>query len=171
MARLVSILLTLRLASAVAGGAGSLAALEADNGLRDAQLGAPLDGFSGLELVLRDDEARTETYVRAGDELRLGGATLDTITYAFYLGRLYSIGVTAEGEDEVRALREALEENYGPGELYQESSDRRWTTGRLDLRFQIDPDGGRAHARLTSRIIRIAVDGKPAPPARVAPEP
>ena len=168
MARLVSILLTFRLATALGGDAG-LAALDADNGLRDARLGAPLDGFSGLELVDRDEAARTATYVRPGDDVRLAGTAFDAIVYAFHGDRLYAIELTAENGAEVRALRRALGRRYGPGEPGAEPGERLWSAERIELRLEVDPDAPRARARFTSRVAGIAVEGEAPGPVSLAP--
>ena len=91
--------------------AGSLAALDADNGLPDAQLGAPVRTFQGLSKT--DDAGRFQSYTRAADKLKFEGVEVTGITYNFFKDELYSIDIDVRGTGSVRKLLKLLEAKYG----------------------------------------------------------
>lgn len=91
--------------------AGSLDALDRENGLPDAQLGAPVSGFQGLERT--EDLGRFQSYKRAGDKLRYGRFEVASITYNFFKDRLYSVVLTVVGKGNVKGIVKQLEQTYG----------------------------------------------------------
>ncbi len=90
---------------------GSVADLDRDNGLPDAQLGAPVKSFQGLKNT--EDTGRFQTYVRSTDKLQLEGVEVAGITYNFFKGELYSIDVDVQGAGNVRKMLKILEKKYG----------------------------------------------------------
>lgn len=91
--------------------AGTVADLDNDNGLPDAQLGAPLRSFQGLSMT--DDTGRFKTYTRPADKLRMEGVEVTGITYNFFKDELYSIDIDVRGAGNVKRLFKFLEKKYG----------------------------------------------------------
>ena len=91
--------------------AQSVANLDADNGLPDAHLGAPLASFTGLHQT--EDTGRWLTFDRPGDKLEFLGVKLQAITYNFFKERLYSIDLELAGGHNVRGMLKMLERRYG----------------------------------------------------------
>jgi hypothetical protein len=58
-----------------------------------------------------------ETYLKTGDELRMGGAELEKIEYGFWRGKFCEVTVTARGPENWVSLREAVFEEFGKGKL------------------------------------------------------
>ena len=107
-------LLTLVAALMLAAGtarAGSVADLDRDNGLPDAQLGAPLKSFQGLKQT--EDTGRWLSYTRPADQLRYGGHEVKSITYNFFKEKLYSIFIELEGRRNVKGMLKTLQKQYG----------------------------------------------------------
>ena len=131
--------------------AADLAALDAQDGFRDARFGAAFESFEGLEL-LTDRAARGSTlYVRPGDELRLGEATLDGVTYGFHAGRLYFVILFTSGERNARATLAELERAYGAGVRGPgEALEYVWRGRGVLLHYRVDPATSMGMVSLTS---------------------
>ena len=97
--------------TAVAARAGSTADLDRDNGLPDAQLGAPLKSFQGLQQT--ENTGRWLSYTRPTDKLQYEGHEIRSITYNFFKEKLYSIFLEVEDKHNVKGLIKALEQRYG----------------------------------------------------------
>ena len=91
--------------------AGSVAELDSENGLPDAQLGAPLSSFKGLDKT--EDVGRWLTFRRPSDNLRFGRFTVTGITYNFFKERLYSINLDLQGHNNIKGIIKLLEQEYG----------------------------------------------------------
>ncbi len=91
--------------------AGSVADLDRQNGLPDAQIGAPVSAFQGLQQI--EDTGRWTSYKRASDKLTFNRFDLASITYNFFKGKLYSIFLEVEGKQNVKGVLRALEQLYG----------------------------------------------------------
>lgn len=91
--------------------AGSLADLDRDNGLPNAQLGAPLSSFQGLEKT--EDTGRWLSFRRPSDNLHFGKYEVAGITYNFFKERLYSIVLTIPGKGNVKGTLKLLDQMYG----------------------------------------------------------
>ena len=91
--------------------AGSVAELDSENGLPDAQIGAPLASFHGLEKT--EDVGRWLTFKRPSDSLRFGRFTVTGITYNFFKERLYSINLDLQGKNNIKGIIKLLEQEYG----------------------------------------------------------
>lgn len=132
-------------------GAGDLAALDAQDGFRDARFGAAPESFEGLELLTDRGARGSSLYVRPGDELRLGEATLDGVTYGFHAGRLYFVALFTSGERNARATLAELERVYGPGvRAAGEAVEYVWRGGRVLLHYRVDPVTSMGMVSLTS---------------------
>lgn len=90
---------------------GTVADLDRDNGLPDAQLGAPLRSFQGLTKT--DDLGRFQTYTRPVDKRRVEGVEVTGITYNFFKEELYSVDIDVQGTGNVKKLLKILEKKYG----------------------------------------------------------
>lgn len=171
MQRAVAVLFAALLVFAAAApvGAETLAALHERGGFADAQLGDSIDSFEGLELIGSDDAARTRTYIRRSDGLRVGGARVDNVTYSFYDGRLYFISVQMSGSENAQAVRTALERTYGTGIASgNHPNEMIWPGGEVFVLFDIDAKTGRGLAAMTSTLIHARMhtdrDSVPASP-------
>jgi hypothetical protein len=165
------IALALVLSFATSGAAGTSGALHAEGGFADAKLGDPIESFDGLELIGRDAAARTETYIRRSDDLRVGGGEVDGITYSFYAGRLYFISVQMTGRGNSESVLAALERTFGSGiETGTRPNERIWPGGSFFVLYDLDPKTQRGMAAMTSTPIhaRMRIDRGSAP-GQVAP--
>jgi hypothetical protein len=90
---------------------GSVADLDADDGLPDARIGTPLANFTGLRKT--DDAGRWLSFERPGDKLNFLGVELKSITYNFFKDRLYSIDLELQGKRNITRMLKALESRYG----------------------------------------------------------
>jgi len=63
-------------------------------------------------------------YLRAGDKMAIGDASVEKITYHFYKGRFCSVSIDYEGWDNFDSLKTTLSELYGqprrPNQLMEE---------------------------------------------------
>ncbi len=160
----------LALALAAPGGAGALGDLHEEGGFVDAKLGDPLESFTGLTLIGKDETARTETYIRRSDYFQVGGAKVDGVTYSFYEGRLYFISVQMRGSQNSESVFAALERTFGPGiETGTRPNEHIWPGGKVFVVYDFDPETHRGMAAMTSAPIqaRMRLDRS----APLAPEP
>ena len=127
---------------------GSLAALDGDNGLPDAQLGAPVRTFQGLSKT--DDAGRFQSYTRPADKLQFQGIEVTGITYNFFKDELYSIDIDVRGGGPVKKLLKLLEKRYGTdhtteARTYPKTSAeleiREWASKRAYCLYKSASDG------------------------------
>ena len=87
---------------------------EGVTGFRGITWGDPLPK-EGMKLIEKKQYAGKllSSYRRTGDELKIGTANLESITYLFWDGRLYSINITCTGSDNQKALLNAFKERLG----------------------------------------------------------
>ena len=110
---------------------GSVAELDRDNGLPDAQLGASVKSFQGLKNT--EDTGRFQTYVRSTDKLRVEGVEVTGITYNFFKDELYSIDIDVQGTGNVRKLLKLLEKKYGTDHTLETRTYPK-TSAQLEIR-------------------------------------
>jgi hypothetical protein len=91
---------------------GSLAYLDARNGFRAAQFGAPRSSFTGLELV---EKGEVIFYQRKNENLQIGEGQAKAITYGFYQDRLLVINIETVGMSNSQAVLLVFQQAYGPG--------------------------------------------------------
>lgn len=84
---------------------------DAPNGFRDITWGTPLSGLSGM--VVKDDSGQVKYYRRAGDQLSLGEAKLEQLSYGFYNGAFYSVLIEFKGDTNFEKARTYLLKTYG----------------------------------------------------------
>jgi hypothetical protein len=95
---------------------GNVANLDEKNGFRDVRLLTPLTEFNDLEFVeLKNGMA---CFKRRNEDLVVGDATVGTIRYCFYKGRLGSISLWGAGAKTAGDLVRELRRNYGNGEPF-----------------------------------------------------
>ena len=110
---------------------GTLNDLDRDNGLPDAQLGAPLRSFQGLRKT--EDTGRFQTFIRPGDKMVFGGADITGITYNFFKEELYSIDIDVADKANVKRVLNYLESHYGSDHT-RETRTLAKTATELDIR-------------------------------------
>ena len=127
---------------------GTFADLDRDNGLPDAQLGAPLRNFQGMTKT--EDTGRFLTFTRPADKLRIEGVEITGITYNFFKEELYSISIDVAGAGNVKKLLRALEKKYGRdyttetrsfAKTATELEIREWTGRRAYCLYKSATDG------------------------------
>ena len=111
--------------------AGSVADLDADDGLPDAHIGEPLTSFTGLRKT--EDTGRWLTFDRPADKLEFLGVKLKGITYNFFKERLYSIDLELNGSHSVHAMLKVLEQRYGKTHSL-ETRTYRGTNAQMEVR-------------------------------------
>ena len=86
-------------------------AFQAPEDFRGIHWGAPLSSLKGMTAV--DDAVPVRYYLREGDPLTLGGATLKKLFYGFYQNQFYSVLMEFEGQANFEKAREYLVATYG----------------------------------------------------------
>lgn len=120
--------------------AGGIEDLDAENGFRQVRFGEPIDAVSDLRLLSDRGAHGTEVYVRESEDLSLGEARLDGVTYGFWRGRLYFIALFTSGKANAEQALAELERAYGPGTpVSDEAPEFLWRGGRVTLHFRQDP--------------------------------
>jgi len=126
---------------------GGIPQLDAENGLPNAQLGAPLASFEGL--TTEEELGAWGTYRRKNDRMRYQGRPIEEILYNFYKGKLYSIRMEIADTRTVKGLLVHLYSQYGPESNLQRRrySDyettliiREWDGQKVDLVFKYADD-------------------------------
>jgi hypothetical protein len=85
--------------------------LDFKNGFRDLKFGDPPTS----DMVLKEEHGDTKYYARPSDDLTLGGAQLQHITYGFYKDRFYWLLLETKGFVNSRAMLDVVRQAYGPG--------------------------------------------------------
>jgi hypothetical protein len=95
----------------------------------DFKPGSEPDGFRGIKWgtdisTLKDMDFKTKKglitiYTRKGDVLQVGTAQLKYINYIFWDGKLSSIMLETQGEDNYNRLKESTFEKFGKGRYYK----------------------------------------------------
>ena len=113
----------------------SAPALDEKNGFRDLTFGVDVDSVADLTPVEGEGEDST-WYVRNGDSMTFGGATLTSIRYNFYKGQLGVVQLTA-ADPECGVLHDALRESYGRGTKTSKLVKRSWWIGeRVSMSYE-----------------------------------
>jgi hypothetical protein len=93
---------------------GSVANLDEKNGFREVRFLTPLTEFNDLEFV--ELKNGMGCFKRPKEDLVVGDATVGTIRYCFYKGRLGSVSLWGAGAKTAGELVQDLRRNYGNGE-------------------------------------------------------
>ena len=94
--------------------------VDRDNGLPDAQLGAPLSGFTGLRKV--EDTGRWLSFTREGDKPNFLGVEVAAVTFNFFKEKLYSINLDVTGRGNTRRMTKRLQDRYGKEQSFMTKS-------------------------------------------------
>lgn len=137
-------LLALTLLAGLTAQAQSVKDLDEKYGFRDLKFGA--DTTEVKDIVAVERHGGRVVYARPADKMTVGEATLNKITYTFDNGKLVSINLitnrSASQKNNFansRALRNALEGQYGEGEHASESQDRTWKGQRVIMTYREAP--------------------------------
>jgi hypothetical protein len=129
---------------------GTLAALDDKHGFRDLKFGMTLKQIPGLSKPTR--EAGLTLYTRASDSLKLGRAALLRIRYGFKSGRLVAVLVDVMGAENSKAVLEALQAAYGPGEQENRFIESyMWNGQKVIMHFRQPPLQRNSYFVLTDR--------------------
>jgi hypothetical protein len=96
--------------------AGNVAKLDEKNGFRDVRLLTPLSEFPDLQFV--ELKNGMGCFKRPKENLTVGEATVGSIRYCFYKGRLASVSLWGAGAKTAGALVKEMRRNYGNGEPF-----------------------------------------------------
>lgn len=84
---------------------------ETPNGFHDITWGTPLSGLTGM--VVTDNSGPVKYYRRTGDQLKLGEATLEQLSYGFTNGKFYSVLIEFNGRSNFEKAKTHLHSTYG----------------------------------------------------------
>jgi hypothetical protein len=113
----------------------------------DFKPGSEPDGFRGIKWgtdvsTLKDMELKSKRglyafYTRRGDVLQIGSSKPQSIVYIFWDGKLSTVQISTEGNDEYNRLKESTFDKFGKGKLskdddYPDDIDFIWH-GKLTL--------------------------------------
>jgi hypothetical protein len=112
------------------------------DGLADMKWGATRASISGLQIKPTDSGLKDVTeYVRPNDLLKLGGATLKTVVYAFWRDQFYTVSIWTRGREDFTALRNTVFMLFGQGTRIDGSGEKYlWSSGSTDVMLKYTPD-------------------------------
>jgi hypothetical protein len=122
------------------------------------------EGFRGInwgddfaayeeEFELSEDGDRTKVYLRKNDKLSIGGAELSKIAYGFQNGKFTSVILFAHGISNMRALKEALNEQFGRGIQPNRYIEKYWWYGSKTI---ISLDCNKIQDKCTAGFLSVA---------------
>lgn len=121
-----------------AAAAQSVADLDTKFGFRDVKFETDTSAIEGLAPA--ESTASKYTATRPADVRKVGKATINSITYGFFEGKLYEVTLVAKGLTNSHALRDALEGQFGEGTLVSAAGqDRNWDGKLVRLTYREDP--------------------------------
>lgn len=129
--------------------AQNLKKLDEKNGFRDAVFETDFAQFKNM--VLKEDAGDTKYYSRTSDEMKIGGAELAELYYAFYKGKLATVVIKTQGTVNSVALLETLQGQYGAG--YQSNRylpDYNWFGKKVSMSYKRNSATGDATVYLRS---------------------
>ena len=98
-----------------------------------------LEGLSGMVDVYREDDDSWIAVSRTGDEMRFGGAELESIEYIFVDGLLSMVAVVAVGEENWSALLDEAKSRYGR-ETVHVGDDYMWRFTNVMIMFSMEQE-------------------------------
>ena len=111
---------------------GSLAALNAKNGFRDAKLGMPVTQLKGIVRVYK--VGNSSLYRRPNDKKSIGDIPLKDIRYMFYKGKLQEVTVSFD-EKYTGEINQTLTTSYGNGGKEKYPVYGEWVTQKIRVRI------------------------------------
>ena len=94
------------------------------DGFRGIRWGTPVSTLPDEFQRLDNENTPQKRYARKGDRQSIGNADLDVLIYTFYNDQFFSVFASASGPVNARALRDALESQFGPGSKPNRYLDR-----------------------------------------------
>ena len=86
------------------------------DGFRGIKWGQDVLTVQGLEYVKTDPSyGGIQLYTRKGDELKIGGAQLESITYGFWKGKFCVVSIDVKGSVNYYGLKDTVFERFGRG--------------------------------------------------------
>jgi hypothetical protein len=112
------------------------------DGLADMKWGATRATVRGLEIKQTDSGLKDVIeYVRPNDSLKLGGATLITVVYAFWRDQLYTVSIWTQGREDFKALRDPVFKVFGKGTRIDGSGEKYlWSNSSTDIMLKYTSD-------------------------------
>jgi hypothetical protein len=112
------------------------------DGLAEMKWGATRAIIRGLEIRQTDPGLKDVIeYVRPNDSLKLGGATLITVVYAFWRDQLYTVSIWTQGREDFKALRDTVFQHFGKGSRIDGSAEKYlWSNSNTDVMLKYTGD-------------------------------
>ncbi|MDR1508210.1 MAG: hypothetical protein LBS53_01065 [Synergistaceae bacterium] len=98
----------------------------------------PLSSLTDMEELYRDDEAGEIACSRQGEDMTFGGASLSSVEYIFFDGRLSNVSVVVKGAKEAKSLLEEARALYGR-ETLKNGDDYYWRFTDVAVMFSKEP--------------------------------
>jgi len=100
---------------------------------RNLAWGTDISNLKDMQYVGTDQSyGGVKNYVRKGDELKIGGAQLESIIYGFWQGKFSSVTINVEGYVNFTALKDATIIKYGVGDKPNQFMERYvWGAGTI----------------------------------------
>jgi hypothetical protein len=117
---------------------GSIDDLDAKNGFRDLRFGAGVG--RDMKRAERQDAEVTASYVRKGEDLRIGRAKAKQIRYVFFEDGLTSVIIETAGAENSQALLDVLWAAFGPN-INRQAPVQVWNGKKNVAYFGIEPSG------------------------------
>ena len=113
------------------------------DGFADLKWGTRLAHIRGLEIKQTDSGLNDVIeYVRPQDALKLGDATLQSVVYAFWRDKLYTVTIWTQGQENYDALRDTVFNQFGKGTRIDGSSEKYlWSDTATDVMLKYAIDG------------------------------
>jgi hypothetical protein len=108
---------------------GRIPYLDYKNGFLDIKFGTPVESLQGMNLV--DDLGELKIYKKANEIQHLGQATVQSISYEFFGGKLMSIDLSVTGKRNSDALLQLLQAAYGHGIRPKPEVENTFWTGHI----------------------------------------
>ena len=112
------------------------------DGLADMKWGAMHATVRGLEINQTDSDLKDVIeYVRPNDSLKIGGATLITVVYAFWRDQFYTVSIWTRGQEDFKALRDTVFQHFGKGTRIDGSGKKYlWSNSSTDVMLKYTGD-------------------------------
>ena len=135
---------------------------------------AEIDGFRGLKwgtefstVESQMDYARTDPsyggikfYQKVGDEMKIGGAQLQTLQYGFWQNKFCGVVITFEGYSNFTAVKDATFEKFGRGHQPNRYIQRYYWLNDPGASITIDYSEGLRRGRMYMSSKQISAEQK-----------
>jgi hypothetical protein len=124
--------------------------VDKDNGLPNAQLGAPLSSFKNMKL--EKEYPNFKVYKRTSDKLIVGDVNVSEISYRFANDTLFAIGIIVKDMQAAQKLRQYGKSHYGPGEDGTRLNSCSWRGKKAQAMYMEDPQKSDATLSIGSKL-------------------